>query len=1534
MNLTSLWRACSRGPLAILLMLALVFGASASARADVSLGSTTVNQSPQQSVTVYINTSTSSMYGGYYYAAFYNTDGEVIGGVEAAPYGPNIGITFGPFCPVAQKSRNIARIEVFNGTPQFNMTLNDLSVDTGSPDADLNHAGTTPGEASEVSQGSTVDGSLIKMNDNVDRYQYYKVFLDAQQKLVVNGWARSSSPQYGASLFAEITRDPNDEGAGLMGVAPYGTASFDGAFVNQGAPGEFYIKVHCDAWKVCKYEMHVSLIDLRPKTGCPDGTCGGGNAGPASSYPVQLSNGREESRFTSDLTVYNPVGPSVEWKRQWNETSSLQLTSSPGFSPGWTHNYDFWLNSCGHYNLQFHFPNGMVDELTRKNDATGTPTNELTVPVGSSYFVRGLAGVDSHNDPTSKCDWQWIEVVWSDSTVWRFEPKEDFTMRLVRVTDSTGHALKFEYDGPDGESKAISQSFAAMAADPNSLENYTSLLTSVFHSISPSKQYRLKTIKNDKGTALLSLDYRTTDGRLISATDAYGRMVSYGWIVPTGLPYTCLSGVSQIKTTTQTTNPIQDGYTYAKFGAAPVLKTITRPHPNGNATTVTAENFYDSTGRVTATQDANGNTRSYTYNAYPLSTQTQVEVRDSTNALVGQWNKFMDAQGRETGTSDASGHHSYMYYEDPANPDKVTRVRDPLGREATVQYDVFGNAVRTVSPRGVVTLSTYDYGAWRFGRLMSVQSQSPTVTLPATTFTYYEPSGLVATVTGFHPNGGGTITASYTYDNYGNVLTATEPGTGTAPGAVVFRTTTFSYTLDGVIDFPMRAGRPVAVQDPLGHVTHLRYDARGNLANASDALGDTTLYAYDLDDQVTRTELPATGQSGPYRGEVRYAYAYRGGPLLRTQVYDENRNVYRTTTTHYGAEGEVLGTVGDHKSQSVTYDALYRQVAFRDGGNHQTFYSYDQDGHPSEIRYPLANSATGRDIERFTSYDASGALLQQVDGRGVVTNFTYNDPEGELTDISYPASTGENVALSYDSLGRSVSRTDGVGVESVAYNAVGEVDHVTTTYHKRDNTALPSWTQSFVYNADGSRASLTTPLGATNYGYDNAGRWTGLSDWAGATSSWSYLDNDWLSSSTSPLGVQTHYAYNALGQLLSQSDSGSANVGGGSGSANEVLAQWGDPTQVANRLFYNAAGQMKKAISATTSRYDMGGTTQFESDFRGQISQEVSTRGAGYTQNYGFDTAGNPTLWRGGVRTFNADNQETTTSASGLGFAYDGQGNATRWLHRDLVSTPPTGGTGPSTVSEVEKGLALSYDAQGQMAQVNAVNSDGSMGDLVQKNGFRSDGLRAWKENADGVRTYYFYDGEQLLGAVSEEADGTLHPPSQMMWGADGLIGQRWRDENNVERAHYYLWDTQGNLALSYSESGALSGGSAYTAWGTPVPKSDGSLSEVSFGYGGKYGYLRDSETGLILCTHRFYDPSTGTWTQRDPLSYDGGQNLYAYVEGDPVNSTDPNGLEPTPMPLPTPPPSRTPVARGPGLSVYGNDQNPDVSWAAGAYPL
>jgi len=45
-----------------------------------------------------------------------------------------------------------------------------------------------------------------------------------------------------------------------------------------------------------------------------------------------------------------------------------------------------------------------------------------------------------------------------------------------------------------------------------------------------------------------------------------------------------------------------------------------------------------------------------------------------------------------------------------------------------------------------------------------------------------------------------------------------------------------------------------------------------------------------------------------------------------------------------------------------------------------------------------------------------------------------------------------------------------------------------------------------------------------------------------------------------------------------------------------------------------------------------------------------------------------------------------------------------------------------------------------------------------------------------------------------------------------------------------------------------------------------------------------------VTSGYRYYSPTLGRWLARDPIGEDGGINVYALVNADPINSVDPKG--------------------------------------------
>ena len=75
--------------------------------------------------------------------------------------------------------------------------------------------------------------------------------------------------------------------------------------------------------------------------------------------------------------------------------------------------------------------------------------------------------------------------------------------------------------------------------------------------------------------------------------------------------------------------------------------------------------------------------------------------------------------------------------------------------------------------------------------------------------------------------------------------------------------------------------------------------------------------------------------------------------------------------------------------------------------------------------------------------------------------------------------------------------------------------------------------------------------------------------------------------------------------------------------------------------------------------------------------------------------------------------------------------------------------------------------------------------------------------------------------------------------------------------------------------------------WGDAAVQSSNGANETIY-----CGYRFDPETQLYYVRNRTYNPVLGRWLQRDPIGYEGGINLYGYVESSPVGAVEPSGLK------------------------------------------
>ena len=103
----------------------------------------------------------------------------------------------------------------------------------------------------------------------------------------------------------------------------------------------------------------------------------------------------------------------------------------------------------------------------------------------------------------------------------------------------------------------------------------------------------------------------------------------------------------------------------------------------------------------------------------------------------------------------------------------------------------------------------------------------------------------------------------------------------------------------------------------------------------------------------------------------------------------------------------------------------------------------------------------------------------------------------------------------------------------------------------------------------------------------------------------------------------------------------------------------------------------------------------------------------------------------------------------------------------------------------------------------------------------------------------------------------------------------------------YYTFDQLGSVRELVDSSGVVRSDYRYTPYGERT-KVGGDL-DSDWGYAGLFHH---APSGLDLATYRTYDSKAGRWISRDPLGEGVDYNLYRYCGNNPINCTDPSGLD------------------------------------------
>ena len=275
----------------------------------------------------------------------------------------------------------------------------------------------------------------------------------------------------------------------------------------------------------------------------------------------------------------------------------------------------------------------------------------------------------------------------------------------------------------------------------------------------------------------------------------------------------------------------------------------------------------------------------------------------------------------------------------------------------------------------------------------------------------------------------------------------------------------------------------------------------------------------------------------------------------------------------------------------------------------------------------------------------------------------------------------------------------------------------------------------------------------------------------------------------------------------------------------------------------------------------------------GQLSRYGLDNGEGI--DYGYDAFGNMT------------SRNATLTDAGSGFNFPPSMPARTYSSQNQVD-----GWDYDAEGRIRNdGLEYHYDALGRLALVTD-----AAGELVAHYLYDATGMRV-RKLINGKVTYYYRLGTTVIEEKTidfESGDETvknyLHHAGQAVMTTTGEKAQGASAFTETEHEYHYYdhlgsavanWTTANNPVIQ-----------TYSPFGMPFL--DHAEPQTTLGYA---GHENDPETDQTYMKARYYIPELGRFNRPDPAAdFDIGNpasfNLYQYVHNNPINLTDPMGLQ------------------------------------------